>query len=1343
MPIALAAALAASACLARHPRLDRAADAAPVEAAVPFDGGSTDPGRDAGTPDAAVARDASGDWERVEIWLASTEGLLIGATLRGEPLVEATAPAEEGLRPSAHGLDVDGNGRVHVLIGRFGDHLITFDPRDGSWGPWRGASGLGNGSPPEHGGVAVMGPAVYVSDQHLATRWSSGVVRYELEGDGPGERVGPEDWFNTWDVAAGDDGRLWVLGDYGVYTGLTPCPEEPDSTDGCRTTRFTFTDFEAMFPTSVEHSNGIEEDVSFDPIVGQVSHFTDANGAEATTVRDGLGRIVEQHRMGGDSVYAAWTQGGVHPELRVRTGSGGDRRILYDALGRTHEVWIRRALDGDWFRTRLRYGLESGQRETETLPARVPGTAGERAWRYLDATGLGAEEVATPGLGRLLEHRDGAGAVTAYRYSGRDLEWDDPDGNTHREHVDGSGRVVTRAEPAVDGVSATVAYAYGPFGRLSSVADAAGNTTALEHDALGNVTRWVDPDRGERLFDYNAFGELWRERRVGDPLVTIHQYDELGRPVRRTDFQGASSEVTRWVYDGGPGAAFSLVDAYSPDGAHEHFEYDAVGLRSRVILRVPGQEPVETSVRERDASGRPTRVLMPAGPGGETVETIYEFGRYGHLEALRFGVGCAPVRDPAGTFFDCDLDQEVWRVTGVDDAGRPAEIHHGNGLSSLSEFDPMTGRLERLQTITPLEERIQDFAIAYTAAGDIRARSTLAWDTGGYRTEELEHDERHRLRWARVRSGGLEDPPAPWESELELRYDAIDNLTYRSDVGAFGYDPTGRPHAVRSAGPGLPDGSIEYDPRGNQIRSGTQRRRFDARDRIEVLTDRAIGRLRYAYTASGERALSRHEGRDGRSRETLWFGSTYERHREIGMEAFRETHVYRAYAGTTAVAELRWEAGDEPVILFLHHDPQGSTTTVTALSGAIVDRRGYDVVGRYRDPDWGPISPGPWEHPGYTGHRTGAEADLGLIYMGTRHYDARSSHMLSPDPRLLPQLAADLNPYSYAWNNPLRFADPSGAQETCNPPTCIPDTGPELGVTVILDLRNQPGRTIERHGQTYISVPVYDGTGARRDYSAFRPVTPAELELITSALLEVGLTVGEVLEESSVSELTTYMGQTGQENWDQWIDENALPTRQMREAVAGMLPMAMAALSAIPGAAEASDVAILADPDSDNVDFVAAYISLVVSLATLGTTPNYGAMRLGVRASDNLLELSRASQRSAIYDPFRASDGTRVRGTNAPGQLTRRGSWRRGTVDRAWESAEPGPSGGRLCPTCGNEVTVPPRSGQPRDWDINHDPPWTRREFPDDVTRRDVLDEYQEGTGLECPGCNRSAGNRR
>jgi hypothetical protein len=53
-----------------------------------------------------------------------------------------------------------------------------------------------------------------------------------------------------------------------------------------------------------------------------------------------------------------------------------------------------------------------------------------------------------------------------------------------------------------------------------------------------------------------------------------------------------------------------------------------------------------------------------------------------------------------------------------------------------------------------------------------------------------------------------------------------------------------------------------------------------------------------------------------------------------------------------------------------------------------------------------------------------------------------------------------------------------------------------------------------------------------------------------------------------------------------------------------------------------------------------------------------------------------------------------------------------------------------------------PGSGQPRDWDVSHNPSWTNREFdPDNTTRQDVVDNYQEGTGLECRRCNRGGGN--
>jgi RHS repeat-associated protein len=97
-----------------------------------------------------------------------------------------------------------------------------------------------------------------------------------------------------------------------------------------------------------------------------------------------------------------------------------------------------------------------------------------------------------------------------------------------------------------------------------------------------------------------------------------------------------------------------------------------------------------------------------------------------------------------------------------------------------------------------------------------------------------------------------------------------------------------------------------------------------------------------------------------------------------------------------------------------------------------------------------------------------------------------------------------------------------------------------------------------------------------------------------------------------------------------------------------------------------------------------------------------------------------------------------INGTNESGQLTSRSSLRQGTVQDAWDNAASGSNSGRLCPTCGKEVKVDPRSGEARDWDVDHQPKWTDRQFSPDTTRPQVIDNYQQGTRLRCPSCNRS-----
>jgi Pretoxin HINT domain/HNH/ENDO VII superfamily nuclease with conserved GHE residues len=80
------------------------------------------------------------------------------------------------------------------------------------------------------------------------------------------------------------------------------------------------------------------------------------------------------------------------------------------------------------------------------------------------------------------------------------------------------------------------------------------------------------------------------------------------------------------------------------------------------------------------------------------------------------------------------------------------------------------------------------------------------------------------------------------------------------------------------------------------------------------------------------------------------------------------------------------------------------------------------------------------------------------------------------------------------------------------------------------------------------------------------------------------------------------------------------------------------------------------------------------------------------------------------------------------------------TVQSSWNNAAEGPTGGKLCPTCSKEVHVAPGTGR-RDWDIDHQPPWSTRDSSG-LSRKQVLDDYNTGTRLECPSCNRSRGAR-
>ncbi|MCG8420787.1 MAG: hypothetical protein MJE77_22935, partial [Proteobacteria bacterium] len=105
---------------------------------------------------------------------------------------------------------------------------------------------------------------------------------------------------------------------------------------------------------------------------------------------------------------------------------------------------------------------------------------------------------------------------------------------------------------------------------------------------------------------------------------------------------------------------------------------------------------------------------------------------------------------------------------------------------------------------------------------------------------------------------------------------------------------------------------------------------------------------------------------------------------------------------------------------FLLADRLGSARTIADNDGNVVARQRFTAFGKREtalEPSAG--------HRGFTGHEH--DQDLGLVNMRGRMYDPAIGRFLSIDPILhTPFASQGTNAYSYVYNNPLSFRDPSG-----------------------------------------------------------------------------------------------------------------------------------------------------------------------------------------------------------------------------------------------------------------------------------------------------------------------------
>ncbi|MCE9666686.1 FG-GAP-like repeat-containing protein [Myxococcus stipitatus] len=803
-----------------------------------------------------------------------------------------------------------------------------------------------------------------------------------------------------------------------TYNGLG-LPTQTVSTDAAgrtRKTEFHYDAFERMFlsariahPTTASAGPVLREDYAYLRGFGSRAEVEDVNGVRTRWYYDGFGRLrAEDGPTAGDSIYSYSEEEGrplvTHREVDVAScgvvastlnlsacvRNGDESQIRYDSMGRPVQSRTR-AFDGSWSFVDTRYD-SLGHVERVSMPRSEQGAVNYRRFEY-------------DNRGRVLFVRNPDGTFQEHAYSGWvTYTWDEKR-NMSLIWRDALGRIVQTAD-RTGSANVQTNYTYGAFNLPATIVDAAGNEVRFTYDRLGRRTLLEDPDVGSRTTAYTAFGDV-RQMTDGKGNTLTQVHDGVGRLLSVTNQPpaGAAAQVSTYVWDTAANGLGQLHSTLSPDGVGQVYEYDALGRRIHERWNIQGQEYRLSSTY--DAQGRLQTLGYPEVPGRARMGVLYNYTAYGQVQSLQ----------------DVNTGQVYWQTTSRSASGLLTGELFGNGVSSIRRYDGV-GQLRFIDTTGPMGP-VQQLTYDYEANGNLRNRIDRLTQVA----EDFQYDHLDRLKTWKVNKGCN-------EATFQYDYDDIGNLTYRSsklgstsqapfEEVAYGYGAgAAGPHAVTSVGGDL----YAYDGNGNlerwQRQGGALRELEYSYFNLPKRIVEGAKQWTFGYTAGQERAWKQ----DNQGALTVYVGGAYERR----VKPSGTSHVFFVNAPGRVVAQVEWTAlpgsGSE-AISYLHADHLGSIASITTTGGGVVAQQKYDPFGLRKNP-LNPALPlaGPSSHGvqrGFTGHEE--DDDLGLVDMGGRVYDPKLARFLSPDPLVqAPFFSQSLNRYTYAFNNPLNFIDPSG-----------------------------------------------------------------------------------------------------------------------------------------------------------------------------------------------------------------------------------------------------------------------------------------------------------------------------
>lgn len=567
-------------------------------------------------------------------------------------------------------------------------------------------------------------------------------------------------------------------------------------------------------------------------------------------------------------------------------------------------------------------------------------------------------------------------------------------------------------------------YSYDWAGNLTQTQDEAGNLTTLTYDNFGRKTYMKDPDMGRWRYEYDALGNMTSQKDLVSGTETIEAqtclyYDQLNRLVAKniinscpaTPASSGSTWLATYIYytsaTGTAGETGKLAEvrwnrgdvADSTD--KELFDYDSFGRLTRHERQLEGLSFV-MQYGSFDRLNRPTAVTYPDG----TVANVgYDHEGEDTLQISNSGLASG--------------DQNLVTDVMFNQRGQLHKIDRSTNMDTFYDYYGATGtagtgnsnfRLSGLRHGGVAGDSFPDFGYTYDQRGNLLTLAESGQSTFSYTYDHL----------SRLTDYRIQNSPTALET---YNYSAIGNFTIFK--GATVSYTGSQPHAATSRSGNY----YGYDDNGNMTSrteagiSYTQN--FDKENRLtSVVTGGQTTTFR--YDPSGQRTMTIEPN----GVKTYFPFPNYEY--EVNGATTKQRSTYSLAGQAIAIRER--VNSNAPTFYYLYTDHLGSTSMMAYTMGGVLagSTARYTPFGEYV----GGVAPSQTvTDRGFTGHQH--NDSIKLIYMNARFYVPGLGRFASAD-TIVPNAGnpQSYNRYSYVYNNPLNYTDPTGHDGMwCNDPS--------------------------------------------------------------------------------------------------------------------------------------------------------------------------------------------------------------------------------------------------------------------------------------------------------------------